>query len=113
MWDFMLAAGLGAAAQEVLHWYDLRGKLGSERIEALLRSKEYWAITIATILICPPCCWLLIGPEPVSTKTAFLAGAGFPLLFKKGVSAFADKDQTPLGDASFRDYFLLFGRSKA
>jgi hypothetical protein len=109
MWTFFGAALVGAAAQELLHWYDLRGKLGFKRLQALCRSSEYWIITTLMILMSPLCCWLLLGEQSTSKQTAFLAGAAFPLLFKKGVSAFAQKDQTTLGDSSVRDYFLLFG----
>ncbi|MCA1511100.1 hypothetical protein [Bradyrhizobium sp. NBAIM01] len=113
MWSFLLAATFGATAQELLHWYDLRGKLASKRLRALIYSKEYWIITILVIMVSPLCCWFLFGGGAVSDQTAFLAGAAFPLVFKKGVSAFASKDQVVLGDASIRDYFLLFTQPRA
>jgi hypothetical protein len=106
MWEFLAAAAVGSAAQEILHWYDMRGKLGSKRLRALVSSKGYWVITVLVIAISPLCAWFLVGPA--THQTAFLAGAAFPLIFKKSVSAFAEKDQTNLGGASLRDYFLLF-----
>jgi hypothetical protein len=112
MRPFLEAALLGAVAQEALHWYDIRGKLDKNRFRALLYSKEYWAITALVILITPVCCWYIIADASDSNRTAFIAGASFPLIFKKAVSAFAQKDQTPLGDSSIRDYFLLFTQKR-
>ena len=109
MWEFLASAAVGSAAQEILHWYDMRGKLGSKRLRALISSKGYWVVTILMIAISPLCAWFLVGPG--THQTAFLAGAAFPLIFKKSVSAFAEKDQTNLGGASLRDYFLLFSTS--
>jgi hypothetical protein len=108
MWSFFGVALVGAAAQEVLHWYDLRGKLGSKRLRTLFHSTDYWIITLLMIIISPLCCWFLVGGESTSKQTAFFAGAAFPLVFKKGVSAFAEKDQETLGNATIKDYFLLF-----
>ncbi|MEM6931979.1 MAG: hypothetical protein AAF526_00150 [Pseudomonadota bacterium] len=114
MLEFMFVSAMGAIAQELVHWYDLRKKLSTKRVSSLLRSKEYWLITALMISLTPVCCWILFGDESINKQLQFLSGAGFPLILKKAISALSESDKTNLGDSSIRDYFLMFsmgGRS--
>lgn len=108
MIDFLLAAGLGALMQELAHWYELRKKFSTKRVQSLFRSKEYWLITFLMIFLTPICCWILFGQGDSSPPMQFISGAAFPLFFKKLVSSFASKDQIPLGPSSISDYFQLY-----
>lgn len=113
-WSFFGTVLIGSAAQELLHWYDLRGKLSQKRVSALLRSPGYWLITVAVVMITPLCCWLLFSEDDLGRQMQFLSGAAFPVLFRKTVSTFSFKDQTNLGDNTVQDYFLMYSvRSKS
>lgn len=108
MIDFLLISGLGALVQELAHWYELRTKFTTKRVQSLFRSKQYWLISGAMVIASPFCCWILFGHNDLSNSLQFLSGAGFPLFFKKLVSACAKKDQITLGASSFADYFFLY-----
>lgn len=107
-WSFFGTVLAGSVAQELLHWYDLRGKLSQKRIAALLKSRGYWVITLAVVLITPLCCWLLFSEDNIGRQMQFLSGAAFPVLFRKAVSTFSSKDRTNLGDNTFQDYFMIY-----
>lgn len=108
MIEFIIISGLGALAQEVAHWHELRKKFAKKRVKALLRSREYWLITLAMIVLSPFCCWALFGQDEIGRQFQFISGAAFPLLLKKIVSAFSEFDATKLGASSVSDYFQLY-----
>lgn len=109
MYEFLVVAFLGAAAQELAHWYELRRKFTKRRVAALLRSREYWIVTAGMVLVSPVGCWILFGDADVERPLQFISGAAFPLLLKKGVGAVASVNETSLGHSSLADYFQLHG----
>ena len=104
---FIAVAAFGAFMQELLHWYELRERLALKRYQTLIKSAGYWLITIITIGASGVGIWLLFGEDNLSVKMQFIAGAAFPLIFKKLVKSFGGKNNTQLGRAAVFDYFDL------
>ncbi|MEV8213959.1 hypothetical protein [Leifsonia sp. NPDC077715] len=109
----MVAPFLGAAALEVLTWYQLRDRLKQAKYKALLRSSGYWIVTTATIVISGFGALLLFS-DRLNAAELFLAGAAFPVLFKKLIAAFVVKSPVKLGAAEgspgvLYDYFSVAG----
>jgi len=82
----ILTAALGAVAQEVAYWYDLRGKLALQKYKDLMESKSYWAVTLAMIAVSAFGTAIWFAGEAQSLRTYLITGAAFPLLLKKGIS---------------------------
>ena len=103
---------LGAVVQEVAHWHELRKKFTDTRVRTLFRSREYWLVTIAMIILTPVCCWVLLDGLDSNRQVKFFSGAALPLLLKKTVAAVSNFDTIRLGDSPVSDYFQLhsFGR---
>ena len=83
----LLAAILGAALQELVHWYDIRNTLTQKRYVTLLRSPAYWLITALMVLGSSLGTWIWLDGENQSLRTFLITGAAFPLILKKAVSA--------------------------
>jgi hypothetical protein len=101
-WTFFLAACAGSLIFEVVHWYDLRGKLPSDQLMKMARSWLYWVITLAMIVGSGviSIIWYSGEDRVVPLKEYFIAGAVAPLLFKKLISTITDRQPT-LGDTTF------------
>lgn len=112
MYSIILFSFFGAAFQEVLHWYTLREKLDDEKYKKLMSSIGYWVVTILMISLTPIAVYALTnGNVGTPISWVFIAGAGAPLIVKKGVEVIAGTmSQQMLGPAeksqtSIRDYF--------
>jgi len=82
------AAILGSALQELVYWYDLKGKLQQQRYVRLIHSPSYWIITGLMIVGAGLGTWIWYQGEPTLTlRQYFITGAAFPLLLKKAASA--------------------------
>jgi hypothetical protein len=86
-----LIAGAGAAFQELLHWYELREHLDDEKYRKLLRSTSYWAVTLLMTTSSGAGTAMFYGDSITMPSALALLGAGFPLLFKRLVSATVDQ----------------------
>lgn len=106
--QFILIASFGAFCQEVIHWFELRTKLTTKKVRALVGSKWYWIITVLTICISGLGVFLLFYDQiPDKRNIQFLMGASFPLIFKKLVQTQRFTQQ--LGDGtSFSDIFKMY-----
>ena len=107
-----LAPFLGSAALEVLHWFDLREKLDLQRHRKLLRSPGYWIITVLTGMVGGLVTLVLFNGQ--GAAKLLLAGAAFPVLFRKLVTTLASRKHAMLGDdvlpergSALRDYFTV------
>jgi hypothetical protein len=106
--DAVLPAFLGAVLQELLYWWQLRYSLDDAKLQALLRSRQYWIIvglmvagsTLGTVY------WF--WSEKVGPKDYLLVGAAFPMLFKSAVSTTVDSRKR-LGqpNSTFLSYFTM------
>ena len=97
--DALVFAGIGALLQELLHWYGLRHQLREAAYSSLLRSKAYWFITIAVILVTPIAVvvWFSERTEALSPGDFLILGAAFPTLFKTVVARIGESGDTKLG----------------
>jgi len=86
-WTAVWPAMLGAAFQELLYWYQLRGQLTSAQNQVLLRSPIYWAITCAMIVASGFGTAIFYGDRVKAIDGLCILGAAFPLIFKKLVNA--------------------------
>jgi len=106
-WYAILAPFVGAIALEVVSWYLLRTRLDKPQYQKLLKSVGYWVITVLMVLVGALGALFLFWGR-LEVWQLFIAGAAFPTLFKKLVSAFIT-DQTKLGASEapspLRDYF--------
>ena len=93
----ILVAAFGASLQELVTWYNLRNTLSSDEHRELLHSAAYWAITVLMILASGIGTWIWYNGEKHPLRECLLAGAAFPLLVKKGVSAVIGGGETKLG----------------
>jgi hypothetical protein len=93
----MIAPFIGALLMEVLHWYQLRNRLSSRRVTKAARNPAYWVVTIAMIVLGSVGTLIVFGESLQSAGQLLIAGAAFPTIFKKLVSAFADKQELMLG----------------
>jgi len=102
----IVAAAFGAFAFEVVQWYDLRAKLSAKKYQKLIRSKGYWIITVLMMIVGSGGAAILFL-DRLAAPEMMVAGAAFPTLFKKLVSAFKPTG-VRLGEAekpSILDYF--------
>ena len=102
----IVAAAFGAFAFEIVQWYDLRTKLPVKRYQNLIRSKGYWIIT-GLMIIVGSAGAVILFLDRLAASEMMVAGAAFPTLFKKLVSAFKPTG-VRLGEAekpSKLDYF--------
>jgi hypothetical protein len=90
-WIYLLAAFVGAIGQEISYWYDLRAKLTQKRYQILVRSPGYWVVTLAMTVFSAVGAWLLYRDDVQRVDVYLLAGAAFPLLFKKLVAASSER----------------------
>jgi hypothetical protein len=93
-----LAPFLGAAALEVIYWYQLRTELHLKKYQRLLRSKAYWIITVAMVLVGGLFTLIYFG-DRLRPGELLVAGAAFPTLIKQLIAAFSAKQLT-LGEDS-------------
>jgi hypothetical protein len=88
--QFLMMAAAGSLVQECFHWYDLRGKLGPERYQALIQSRLYKAIVVGMVVMSPLTSWLLfsqkLGGDQMQDVQSIM-GAACPLIARKIVSA--------------------------
>ena|SRR5215831_11759121 len=89
MLSVMGIAALGAALQELVHWYTLRGRLSDPEYASEIRSASYWIITVLMILGAGAgtTAWYYDQSQHTTTREYLLMGAAFPTLFKKLVQA--------------------------
>ncbi|TMI72331.1 MAG: hypothetical protein E6H09_10630 [Bacteroidetes bacterium] len=105
MIQFILVAMFGAFVQEFSHWYEKRKELDNEMFTRLMKSKIYWVIVLAMILVSGIGTYLLFGQDIMGkNKAIFVIGAAFPLIFKKTVKIAANRD-VELGDNLLEIYF--------
>lgn len=112
----VVAPFLGAAIIEVIHWHQLRMKLHLKKYRALMRSAVYWGWTAAMIVFGGLGTLFLFG-DILTHGQLLIAGAAFPAVFTKFVSAFKKQhvtygDDDPATDAvddsvSIGDFFLV------
>lgn len=105
-WSAVGPALAGAIAQEVLHWYRLRERLGTPRLRALWRSPGYWLVTLAMIVVSGFGADLLYGARLARPDAMFLIGAAFPMILKRAI-AVTGRSGTPATGAPatpWRDY---------
>jgi hypothetical protein len=95
--EFLIAL-FGAVVFEAVHWYELRERLSEEKVRQALRSTGYWVITVGMILLSATGA-VLFGGELGKAQLA-VAGAAFPALFTKAVSAFKPETIQLGGDAT-------------
>lgn len=102
----ILISSFGALTQEILHWYDLRGKLDHQRYKKMIKSGGYWIIISITIVVSGVGTFLLFSDnfKPDNYSIPFILGAAFPLLFKKAVSGISKNTNQHLGGKN-EDYF--------
>lgn len=102
----VLFAALGASIQEVVYWYNARGKLAAEKYRTLIKSPAYWLLTLAMVAVSALGTWVWFKNEQQTPRMYMVVGAGFPLLLKQAVSALLSKESKfGLAD-NWRLYFL-------
>lgn len=93
---------LGAVAQEVLHWYDLKQDLGAE--VKLTTNPSYWLITFTAILLfgfTTP--WLLeaiISTPKIENWHYFIGALAYPAIVKKVIKVLLNSKRTPAARAT-------------
>jgi hypothetical protein len=106
-----VAALLGAAAQELMWWYEIRHEIDAERYRRLIRSGAYWAVVVATMLLSTGGTLFMNWDRlSVVRHSDFLIfGAAFPLIFKQLVGSAGRRMKTSkLGVASeLASYFRI------
>lgn len=108
----MVIAGFGAAAQEFVHWYNLRTQLSSSRYRKTLRSPSYWVMVVGMILVSGVFTWAWYRGDGINHlyREYLLTGAAFPLILKKAAAALAANTPVKLGDddsSTLTDYLLV------
>lgn len=96
-----IPAVFGAAVQELLYWYNLRGQLTAQRYQRLIRSSTYWWITGGMILAAGVFAtfWFWAPTEP---RISLGFGVTFPLFLKEMQRARSQKP-TQLGGTEVPD----------
>lgn len=118
--QIILIGALGSAFQELLHWYELREHLNTDRYKQLIRSVPYWIVTGLMVVGSGVAVWLWFSDTPEVTARHYLVvGAALPLIFKKSVEALTAKRVAPEATrdtttrtASLRDYFQVGGANQ-
>jgi hypothetical protein len=82
----LLASLLGAMAQEISHWYELRAKLKSSDFQRMWRSSEYWLITASMCLgsVCFPFIWFW-GRATAEPRDYLIYSLSFPIMLRKAI----------------------------
>lgn len=109
-----LLSFLGAAIQEAIHWFDLKQTLGDNVV--ISKSKDYWIITIITIVLFSAATPKIIGFFGTSEDWAYIVGAfAFPEIIRKLAKILLDRQQVGLSPKSlapakfnFKNYFKIF-----
>jgi len=110
MTKLIVAGAIGATLQEAIYWYDLRYSLQEDKHQALLKSTEYWIITVAMIILATVGTWIWFDGAKVDARHYMLVGASFPLIFKAAVPAVARRRSVKAGGAGvLQAYFRLGG----
>lgn len=86
---YVLAALLGSSFQEILHWYELRGKIGLKKHRNILNSKVYWTITVIMVLASTAGVYIFLEAniDRYVARDFLVYGFAFPVLLKKAVKA--------------------------
>jgi hypothetical protein len=105
-----MAALTGGVLQEVLHWYELRGRLNLPKYHRLLSSPSYWIITALTVILCTAGTMFWFEGDSVASRDYLVTAAAFGALFKKGVAAAGNNRTRRLGSpedglSALRSYF--------
>lgn len=83
--NLYLICFLGAIAQEILHWFDLRQDFGPN--SGINKNSSYWLITIAATLLftfaTPILLEAFIKPEDIKDWHYFIGALSFPAIVKK------------------------------
>lgn len=87
----LVATLFGAVFQELLHWYQLRNNLDSQKYKTLLRRKNYWLITGSMILASAFGTAWFYGSKLQPLELAVLSAA-FPTVFRKFVTSVKQRD---------------------
>lgn len=108
---FLLAA-FGSILQEICYWYNLRAKLDTRTYSKLVRSRTYWLLVFlmalgsgAGVVI-----WFYEALSALSPKDFVLLGAAFPAVFRLGVAAATQKQETTLGIGAGSSASIYFKR---
>jgi hypothetical protein len=99
---FALAALVGAASMELLHWRHLSRRLASARTKVLLTSLTFWLVTAGMIALSTLGTYFYYWPDHTSPRAALITGAAWPLLLK----AIATPNRTELGPRTILDDYL-------
>ncbi len=87
--QFLMMTFAGSFVQELVHWYDLRGKLNAERYQALMQSTLYKVLVVGMLVMPPLTSWLLfsqkLGGDRMEELQSIVGAAG-PLVIRKLVS---------------------------
>jgi hypothetical protein len=86
VYPFVVASLLGAVAQEISHWYELRAKLKAEDFQNILKATSYWMITVAMSAssVCFPFIWFW-GRTSVEPRDYLIYSLAFPLILRKAI----------------------------
>jgi hypothetical protein len=106
------AALTGSLFQEVLHWYEARGKLEAPEYQALMKSPAYWVIAGLMIVLCAVGCVFWYDSAKVSSRDYLVTSAAFGAIFKQAVSGAQNNRKRKLGEApegfrAIKAYFSL------
>lgn len=94
---FLVGAG-GAAAFEILKYWDLQTKLTQAKFSKLLRSSAFWLPVIAMLIASGFVAWAYFDDRPASRTFDFvLAGAFARTLIREGMTTVAQRGQGRLG----------------
>jgi hypothetical protein len=86
-----LIAAFGASLEEVFYWRELRTKLSVAKYKVMLTSRTYWMITVSSIGASAAGSLIWYFGQNPAPKDLMLAGAAFPLLFKRAVATFSNR----------------------
>jgi hypothetical protein len=87
---FFIAA-FGASLEEVFYWRELRSKLSGAKYKTMLASRTYWIITSLSICASAAGCLIWYFGQHPAPKDLMLAGAAFPLIFKRAVATVSSR----------------------
>lgn len=108
-----IAALFGAGFQELIYWRSLSRTLAHKTFKAMYKRKDYWIITVVTILASAVGVMLWAHETTgYRLKDYAIMGAAFPALFKVGVHSFKRDNGPKLGtnapsfSNTLRNYFF-------
>ncbi len=91
----ILLSFLGASIQEAIHWFDLKQTLGDNVV--ISKSKDYWIITIVTIVLFSLATPFIVGSFGTSEDWVYIVVAfAFPEIIRKLAKIILDKQQVGL-----------------